>query len=156
MKKEILQATLVAGTLDIIAAFGQAYVLRRTPPDIILRYIASGLFGKIAFSGSYIYPLMGLIFHFIIVLACTAVYFRLYPKIRFLQKNIILSALLIALTAWVITTQVVVRLSKIGAGPVELHSALIAIAILFVCIGLPVSVFAKQYFNRQKSSGKVL
>ena len=43
------KATAVAGSLDICAAFIQAYLVKGSTPDIILKYIASGLFGKDAF-----------------------------------------------------------------------------------------------------------
>ena len=147
MKREILKTTLVAGTLDIFGAFAQNYVARKTPPDIILRYIASGLFGKTAFTGGVLYPLVGLLCHFLIVLACVVVYFKLFPRMQFLQKNIFLSALLVALVAWGVTTLLVVPLSKIGASSFQLSAALTAIAILFFCIGLPIAFFTRQYFK---------
>ncbi len=148
MKKEIIKVTFVSGLLDIMAAFGQAYMVRKTPPDIVLRYIASGLFGKPAFSGGFIYPLSGLVFHFLIVLACAATYFGLFTRVKLLQKKLLFSALLIALVAWLITNQVIIRLSKISPAPFELSNALVAIAILWVCVGLPIAFMARQYFKR--------
>lgn len=147
MKKEILKATLVAGILDISGAFAYNYAIRKTPPDIILRYIASGIFGKTAFSGGIIYPLIGLLGHFLIVLACVVIYFKLYPRVLFLQKSIPISAILIALVAWAVTTLLIIPLSKIGASSLELGAALAAIGILFICIGLPIAFWARQYFK---------
>ena len=149
MKREILKTTFVAGTLDIFGAFAHNYITRQTPPDIILRYIASGLFGKTAFSGGGLYPLIGLLCHFLIVLACVVVYFKLFPRISLLRKNILLSALLVALVAWGVTTLLVIPLSKIGTSSFELSAALTAIAILYICIGLPIAFFTRQYFKRR-------
>ncbi|MCH5720887.1 hypothetical protein [Niabella hibiscisoli] len=148
MKKEIFKVTLISGMLDIMAAFSQAYMVRKTPPDIVLRYIASGLFGKPAFSGGVIYPTLGLVFHFLIVFACAVTYFWLFTRVALLRRSVLLSAFLIALVAWVVTTQVVIRLSKITAAPVELNSALVAIVILWICVGLPIAFMAKQHFKK--------
>lgn len=148
MKKEMLKTTFIAGTLDILAAFAHNYITRQTPPDIILRYIASGLFGKTAFSGGSLYPLTGLLCHFLIVLACVVVYFKLFPRISFLQRNVFLSALLISLVAWGVTTLLVIPLSKIGAASFNLSAALAAVAILYICIGLPIAFFARKYFKQ--------
>lgn len=147
MKRDILKTTFIAGTLDIFGAFAYNYITRKTPPDIILRYIASGLFGKSAFSGGGLYPLIGLVCHFLIVLACVVVYFKLFPRISLLRRSILLSALLIALAAWGVTTLVIIPLSKIGVFSFGLSAALTAIAILFFCIGLPIAFFTRRYFR---------
>jgi hypothetical protein len=152
MKREILKATLVAGTLDILGAFAYNYAIRKTPPDIILKYIASGILGKTAFSGGGLYSLIGLLCHFLIVLACVMVYFKLYPRISFLQKSILVSAMLIAIVAWAITTRLIVPLSKIGTSSLQLGASLAAIAILFICIGLPIAFFARQYFKLPRTT----
>jgi uncharacterized membrane protein YagU involved in acid resistance len=148
MWKQILKTTFIAGSLDIIAACTQAWLVKGTTPQIVLKYIASAVFGKDAFAGGTGMILSGLLFHFIIAFACTLVYFMLYPKIKLLHINIFLSSLFIALIAWIVTTRLIIPLSKIKPAPFNLTKALTAIAILYVCIGLPVSVFAKRYFNK--------
>ena len=71
--KVILVAGLVAGTLDILAAFVQTYINTRKGPDIVLKYIASGVFGrKEAFGGGDSMIIWGLLFHFIIAMAFAA------------------------------------------------------------------------------------
>ena len=147
MWKQIFKATLIAGSLDIIAACTQAWFAKSTPPDIILKYIASGVFGKDAFAGGTGMILSGLLFHFIIAFACTLVYFMLYPKIKLLHKHICISALFIALIAWAVTTRLIVPMSQIKPPPFNLTKALIAVSILYVCIGLPISYFAKRFYT---------
>jgi uncharacterized membrane protein YagU involved in acid resistance len=146
MLKQILKTTLVAGSLDITAACIQAYATNGTTPDIILKYIASGVFGKDAFEGGYGIMTMGLLFHFIIAFAITVVFFLLYPKLKFLHHKILLNSLLIALIAWAVTTRIIIPLSEIKPGVFNLKKAVIAVGILFVCIGLPISVMAKWYY----------
>jgi hypothetical protein len=150
MWKQIFKTTLIAGCLDITAACLQAWLTKGTTPDIILKYIASGVFGKDAFEGGAGFILFGLLVHFFIAFSCTLVYFLLYPKLKILHANILLSSILIALAAWAVTTRLIVPLSQIKPGPFNLTKALIAVAILYCCIGLPVSYFAKRYFSKKE------
>ena len=147
MWKTIIITTLIAGTLDIIAACTNAYLTAQTPPDIILKYIASGVFGTSAFSGGITMILFGLFFHFIIVFACTVSFFWLYEKLPFLKQNILLNAVLIGAVAWFVTNVIIIPLSKISNSTFDFNSALIAVCILFVCVGLPVAYMAKRYYQ---------
>lgn len=147
MFKQILNTTLLAGSLDISAACIQAYATNGTTPDIILKYIASGVLGKEAFVGGYGIMAMGLLFHFLIAFACTVVFFLVYPKLKFLHHSILLNSILIALLAWAVTTQIIIPFSKIEPRIFNLKKAATAVAILFVCIGLPVSIMAKRYYS---------
>lgn len=147
MFKAILKAALLAGTLDISAAFIQVYLKNKTMPSAVLKYIASAVFGKAAFAGGYGMMAWGLLFHFIIAFACAAVFFLLYPKLSFLKYSYVLNALLIALVAWVVTHLIVLPVSNVPKGSFNLANAAIATGILFVCIGLPISVLAKRYFS---------
>lgn len=148
MWKHIFKAALIAGCLDITAACIQAWLMKSIPPGTVLKYIASGVFGKDAFAGGTGYILFGLLFHFAIAFACTLVYFLVYPKLKLLHLSILLSSLLIAVIAWASTTQLIIPLSKIKPAPFDITKAITAITILFVCIGLPVSYFAKRYYKQ--------
>ena len=53
MWKQIFKTTIIAGCLDIIAACIQSYILKSSTPDKVLKYIASGVFGKAATSGGF-------------------------------------------------------------------------------------------------------
>jgi uncharacterized membrane protein YagU involved in acid resistance len=148
MWKHICKAALIAGCLDITAACTQAWLMKSIPPDTVLKYIASGVFGKDAFAGGTGYILFGLLVHFAIAFACALVYFQVYPKLKLLHLSILLSSLLIAVIAWATTTQLIIPLSKIKPAPFDIAKALTAITILFVCIGLPLSYFAKRYYKQ--------
>ncbi|NOT93854.1 hypothetical protein [Ferruginibacter sp.] len=147
MFKQILKTTLVPGSFDIVAACIQAYVTTETPPAIVLKYIASGVFGKSAFTGSYGIMAIGLFFHFAIVFACTAVFFLLYPKLKFLHHSVLLNSFLIALTAWTVTTQIIIPLSEIKPDIFDMKKEVIAASVLFLFVGLPVSLAAKKYYQ---------
>lgn len=147
MWKAILKTTLIAGILDITAACLQAYLVKKTMPSIILKFIASGVYGKAAFEGGYNMMALGLFFHFLIVFTCTAIFFLLYPRLGFLKHSIMLNSFLISIVAWTVTTQIIIPISKIQSGVFNLGKALIAAGILFLCIGLPVSWFAKKFYT---------
>ena len=147
MWKSILTTTLIAGTLDIIAACANAYLAVKLTPDRVLKYVASGFFGKSAFSGGVEMMAFGLFFHFIIAFACTACFFFMYPKWAFLHQNVGINAIFIGIVAWSVTTQLVIPMSQITPPPFNFEKALIAASILIVCIGLPIAYFAKQFYR---------
>lgn len=147
MWKSILLTTLIAGTYDIIAACIHAYLAAKILPESVLRYVASGAFGKSAYEGGIEMSILGLLFHFIIAFACTATFYRVYPKLAFLKFNVLLNAFVIGIVAWFITTQIIIPLSQITPAPFNFSKVLIAISILIVCIGLPIAYRAKKFYE---------
>ena len=147
MKKEILKVTAIAGTLDIIGACVQAYLAAKISPSVILNYIASGLLGKSAANGGFGTQLLGLLIHYCITFFCVLIYYLLYPKLKLYKINWILNALMIAVVAWVVTALIVVPLSQIPFRTPHFLKSLLAITILFFTIGLPISFFAKRYYQ---------
>lgn len=149
MWKQIFKTTLLAGSLDIIAAFVNSYLRNKTSPGIVLQYIASGLFGNDAFAGGYKMMAMGLFFHFVIAFACTAIFFIFFPHIKLLHRSILFNSILIALIAWLVTNLAIMPLSRVSQGNFEISRTLIALAFLVVCIGLPIAIAAKRFFMRK-------
>jgi hypothetical protein len=147
MRKQILITTLIAGCMDITGACLHAFIARSITPDVVLKYIASGFFGKEAFNGGLGIMAIGLLVHFFIVFACTVSFFLLYPKLKFLRHSIIINSLLIALVAWAVTNLIIIPMSNINAAPVNYSRAIIAYAVLFICIGLPISITAKKFYS---------
>lgn len=111
---------------------------------MVLKYIASALFGKEAFSSGVTMSIVGLLLHYTIAFSFTVFFFWIYPKLKFLSINIFLTAVLYGLFVWTIMNQVVVPLSKIPERPFSWSGAAQAAAILIVCIGLPLTVIAKR------------
>ena len=147
MWRRILKTTLLAGSLDITAAFIQVYLAGRVTPGIVLKYIASGVFGKEAFAGGYGMMSMGLLFHFTIAFACTVIFFMLYTKLKFLHHHILLNSILIALIAWAVTRFIIIPFSNTAPpAKFDFAKAVVAIGILVVCIGLPLSISAKRFY----------
>ncbi|WP_205508952.1 hypothetical protein [Longitalea arenae] len=150
--KTILWVGLLAGSLDILAACLQAYLVRGTSPVIVLQFIASGAFGKPAFSGGWQMALAGLLFHFIIAYSFTALFFLLYPFIRTLAKNITVAAIVYGMFIFVVMNLLVLPLTKIPPIAFKWDKAAMATGILIVAIGLPVAYFARQFYRQQEAA----
>lgn len=138
---------LLAGSLDILAACLNAYIARGTSPVIVLKYIASGAFGKAAFTGGWEMPLLGLLFHFIIAYSFTTLFFLLYPSIKLMSKSIVITAIVYGIFIFVVMTFGVLPLTKVPKITFQLEKVIISVLILIVAIGLPLSIFARRFFQ---------
>ena len=147
----ILLTGFTAGILDIAAACIQFYINTGRGPGPVLRYIASGVFGKKAFAGATTtMAIWGLLFHFIIAFGLTIFYYIIYPRVPWLGKHRLVAGILFGLFAWVVTTRLIVPMSLAQQGPFDLQKALIAAGILVVCIGLPVSFMTHKHYLCKK------
>lgn len=79
----IIKAGLLAGTLDISAACVQYYMKTGKNPDYVLKYVASGAFGKDAFTGGIVMSMAGLLFHYLIAFSFTLFFFSFTGVWRF-------------------------------------------------------------------------
>src|SRR4051812_4660882 len=79
LTKMILLSGLLVGTLDILAAIVQTLLNGRNPLGM-LKFIASGYFGTPALTGGFVYAICGLLFHYVIAMGWTVLFFWIYPK----------------------------------------------------------------------------
>lgn len=145
----ILVAGLIVGVLDAVAANTHAYLLRGTPPAAVWRYVASAVFGKSAGTGGSEMVLWGLLFHFMVAIGWTALFFVAYPRIRLLSANMVLAGMAYGLFVWLMMNFVVVPLTRIAMGPIRLTTGTVLMILihLFV-IGVPISYLARRYYTR--------
>jgi len=141
---KILKAWLLVGSLDIIAACTQYYIKTGKNPENVLKYVASGVFGKDASIGGTMMSVYGLVFHFINALLFTLFFFLVVSKFRFASANRILTGIVYGAFMWAVMRFLVLPLSNVQLLPLTLSGSLIAIAILIVCIGLPLSFMANS------------
>jgi hypothetical protein len=146
--KSALLTGLLAGTLDLSGAVISFIISNGRFPGKILEYIASAAFGKQAINGSI--SLWGAFFHYFIAISFSVFYFIIYPKEKFLQHNIFISAVVYGLFAWAVTNMVVLPLSALNSPviPVNYFAAAKAAVVLVICIGLPIAFFAKKFYSR--------
>ncbi len=151
--KTILLSGFVAGTLDILAAFlVYSFVMKVATPLQILHGIAAGMFGKTVIGNENIMALIGLLLHYFIAYTFAILYFFIYPNIKFLHSNKIISGLLYGIFVWAVMNLIVVPLSNAYHGHFVLNSFLRAIIILMLCIGLPISLITAKYYKNQVNS----
>lgn len=150
----ILITWLIAGTLDLSGAYiVHGLIMGGTTLSGILKYISSAVFGKEAFSGGNAMVFVGVLFHYFIALSFTVFYYLVYPSVSFLRRHAVLSGVLYGVFVWAVMNLIVVPMTKIQRGPIQLKGSLIAASILVVCIGLPIALLAHRYYgNRNKIS----
>ncbi|WP_184549341.1 hypothetical protein [Mucilaginibacter sp. FT3.2] len=145
----------LTGTLDGIAAVLWSYITNpKIKPNIIFEFIASGVFGRAAFTSGSQMVVAGVFFHYFIAFLFSAVFYLLYGKFDKLIRNKYLIAVLYGIIVWLVMNLIVVPLSKIGFHPIKFEAALIGLIILIVCIGLPVALIADKKYWAGKFSPK--
>jgi hypothetical protein len=146
--KAILLSGFVAGVLDMSGALlVYSLIMQKTIPIRIMQGIASGVFGKDAYTGGIIMALYGLAFHFVIAFSFATFYFLIFPYITFLQRQKIISGLLYGVFVWIIMNIIVLPIVFSRHIPAINSSAFIGAAILMVMIGLPVSIITHKYYT---------
>src|SRR4051812_13442704 len=105
---KIIKAGVIVGTFDILAAFIYYFIKTRGNPLHVLKFIASGIFGKQAFSGGPLVMLSGLILHYMIAFSFTVFFFWLLRKIKMFSNHKVLSGIIYGLFIWAVMNLVVV------------------------------------------------
>ena len=91
----VLFTALVAGTLDLLAAFVlQGHLIGDTPPGRVLQFIASRAFGNAAYTGGAAMAYWGLALHYLFALLFTTAYFLWYPSVSFFSRHCFMESFL--------------------------------------------------------------
>jgi hypothetical protein len=135
----VLLAWLVAGTLDITAALTYYPLAAGVRAERILQGIASGAFGSSAFNGGARAAVLGLLFHYLISLIWTVVFFLAARRAKMLTRHAVPVGLAYGVVVWAVMNLIVVPLSQARRGPFDPKQAVIAAVILMVCVGLPIA-----------------
>ena len=144
----LLRLCLLTGTLDALAALFISY---KVSPVVIFQFIASGWFGKAAFSGGTTMVLWGILFHYIIASAFSIALFLLYPAFIKVIRSKFVVAVLFGLIIWVIMNLAILPLTNIPkrAGGIKPLSLIEGVAALVIAIGIPVAIIAERYYRKQ-------
>jgi hypothetical protein len=152
-----LAAGLVIGALDALAATAHAYAFSGVGPDRVFRFVAAGAFGRDAFTGSPAYIAAGLLFHFLIAIAWTALFFVLTGTsardLRDLRAPTRAAALgaFYGLAVWLVMNLAVIPLSRLPSRALTLTTPTLAmIAIHVVVIGIPIGLLARRHQLRAR------
>lgn len=151
----IVRTGLLAGSLDILAAFTNTYIVSGRGPGVVLKYIASGVWGSEAFAGGATMVVYGLLFHYLIAFGWTTLYFVCYPQLRRLQlPGFIISGIIYGVIVWAMMNYVILPLSNVPPPAISWKSAITGILIIIFAIGLPIAVSAERYYNKTKMRGR--
>lgn len=131
-----LLAGLVAGTLDITAACVETWLRSGRGPTRVFLFIATGVFGPEVLQRPEMWP-WGLLFHYVIATGWALLFTLAWPRLpkRPLPVGIAYGALV-----WLLMNKVVVPLSRVPAFDAPLLQKAKAMAILMVCIGIPIAL----------------
>jgi hypothetical protein len=151
-----LGSGLLIGALDAVAAAVHAWAFSGVGPDRVFRFVASGAFGQVAFTGGAHFIALGLLFHFLFALAWTALFFGAVhalpggaAALRSAPRTAALGAFW-GLAIWLAMTLVVIPLSAIGPRPPlqPTYPVLTMVIIHLVVIGIPMALLARRHFHR--------
>jgi len=142
--RAILWAGLIAGTLDITAAF-VVYGFFGATPLRILQGIAAGLLGPRSFNGGLATAILGLFCHFLIAFGAASVYFLLSREIPLLPRQYRVAGVLYGIAVYFFMARVVIPLSHARRGLFSWKMMIIGIVIHIFCVGLPISTTIKRF-----------
>lgn len=138
-------AGLIAGTMDITAAFISAGLQSGRSPQFVLQSVASGLLGGDSYQQGLRSAALGLAIHFFIAYTWSTVYFLASRVFTILIRQAVSCGLLYGIVVWLFMNGVVLPLTFHRSFFHPLRSVIIGSTILMVCIGLPVALIVKRY-----------
>jgi len=146
----IIKTGLLAGTLDALAAMLWGYYYTGVFSLDIFRYIASGIFGKAAFTDSNVMILWGILAHYFIAFCFTTAWFLLYPFFNSILRSKYIIAIVYGLVTWAIMDIIVEPLSHISRQPFNITNAIVGSVVLIFTLGLTVALMAHSYYYKVK------
>jgi hypothetical protein len=148
--KPILIGTLVAGTLDILAAIGLTlYYGRRTVAEM-LRGVAAGPFPD-APSWGAAGTALGLAVHFALMAAMVTIFMLAASRWRRLWEKPRLWGLLYGLATYVAMNLIVVPLRWPAAFPPSPLSVATQLFCHIVLVGIPIALIARRHLRRRSA-----
>jgi hypothetical protein len=158
----ILLAGLVAGTIDALFAIADFTITTQKNPVIIFWYIATGVFGTASSpqtmatagtSAQTLYAIAGVLFHYFIAYAFTALLIVIYPTLKGALKNKFIIAIVYGIFTWLVMSHIVVPLAITGKLPTYNVKMILAVSFLIIAIGLTGSLFAEKYWPQNPRKG---
>ena len=144
--KAIAWAGLLAGTLDIAAAFVEASLKGRSPLSL-LQGIAGGLLGMSSFQGGLATAALGAFCHYFIATGAATVFYLASRKLKFLVKHALPSGLLYGVAVYVFMYYIVLPISAYHTKiALPTMARLIRdVAVHMFMVGLPISLMVRKY-----------
>lgn len=149
--KTILIAGLLTALLDATAAMVSAWLQSAVTPDRVWKYVATGVFGRSALTGGGGMVVAGLFFHFCVAFIFTTIFFFLYPRMKFLSRNIFITGIVWGLVVWAAMYFIVTPLSNVPPRKsFDLVRALPQLGIHMFIVGLPMALVIHRYYSGKR------
>jgi uncharacterized membrane protein YagU involved in acid resistance len=140
----ILITGFLVASLDALAAI----IVYNVSPLNLFQYIASGAVGRAeAFSGNFIYVVLGICFHYFIAYVWTILYVALLPIVKKLPGNKYVNGVLYGALIWMGMNLLVLPLSAIPPRIFNWEQAIIGIAIIIFAVGLPITILIHRQIS---------
>lgn len=136
---------LIAGTLDILAAFATAWWRGGIGPVRVLHFVASGLIGNEAYSGGFKTAALGLALHFLIATGATVVFYLASRSLLFLVERPVLMGLLYGVLVYLFMNFIVIPLSSVAQRPATVSGRVIGVLTIMFCVGLPIAIIVRRF-----------
>lgn len=136
---------LIAGTLDICAAFLTAWLRAGVGPAGLLRFVASGLLGPAAAQGGARAAALGLALHFLIATIWTIIFYLASRKWLSLVERPVMFGLLYGIFVYLFMNFVVLPLSLVAQRPRTAVGTTIGLLTIMFCIGLPIALVVRRF-----------
>lgn len=146
----VLLVSVLAGTLDLIAAHLHGWAISGRFPTYIFKGIASGLFGRErAFHGGFEMIAIGAFSHYLISFAFTLLFFLGAERAALLRTHVGIVGSVYALVVWSVMNLMVLPLSALSASLPDFTSAstYVGMVILVVALGIPTAAGARFFFR---------
>lgn len=139
---------LIAGILDISAAFVHSALAAGRSPMWVLQYVASGLLGADSFKGGLRTAALGGALHFLIAFVACAVFYAASRKFTILVKRAVVCGLFYGIAVYTFT--------YLGVQPLTFHTSFFArqlsavaigLVIHMLCVGLPIALIVRHFSN---------
>ena len=147
--RTILAAGLLAGTLDGLAASIGFYVNNHKSPALVFRFIARGIFGEQASTGGTGMVVAGVLLHYLIAFIWTILFFLIFPRLKFLSKNLPLTGMVYGLFVWLVMNAVVLPVSHGIPFSFTFPRTLLGIAYIVFLVGLPIALLIGRHYQRK-------
>ena len=140
---------LIAGTLDISAAFLTAWLRAGLGPVRVLHFVASGLIGAAAFTGGVKTAILGLALHFLIATGATVTFYLASRYLLVLIERPIIFGLLYGIAVYAFMNFIVIPLSRVAPRPATVSGRVIGVLTIMFCIGLPIALIVRRFSDRR-------
>ena len=132
--------------MDVTGATIHYLAVGGSNPVRILNYVASGVFGQEALDGGAGMAVMGMLFHLFNAYCFALFFYLVFPLITKAFKGPYAWGVVYGVGVWCVMNLIVVPLSNVTQRTLQLGSSAIAMFVLIVCIGLPISIRAHRFY----------